>query len=93
MSLQSQQQFRARVAENGRVVIPAALRALLGINDQRAEIFFEIRGKDITITTRLRKLRRAQARLAGIVQSGSKLASDQLIEDRRAEARGESGDA
>lgn len=42
------------MAENGRVVIPAALRAVLGINDQRAEVFFEIRGKDITLTTRLR---------------------------------------
>ena len=93
MSEQIRQQFRATVAGNGRVVIPAALRAALRIDGQRAEIFFEIRGEDITLTTRMRKLRQAQNRLAGIVQTGSKLASDELIEDRRAEARRESRDA
>lgn len=87
------QQFGATVAANGRVVIPAALRAALGIDGQRTEIFFEIRGEEVTLTTRMRKLRRAQDRLAGIAQTGIKLASDELIDDRRADARRESGDA
>ena len=88
-----QQEFKATMAVNGRVVVPAALRRALGIAGQRADIFFEIRGGNVTLTTRMRKLRKAQERLAGIVQTGSKLASDKLIEDRRAEARRDSSDA
>lgn len=87
------QQFSASVAENGRVVIPAALRTALGIAGQRADVFFELRGDHVTLTSRMRELRRAQDRLAGIAQTGRKLASDELIEDRRADARRESGDA
>ena len=81
------------MAGNGRVVIPAALRTVLGIAGQRADIFFEIRGEDVTLTTKMRELRRAQERLAEIAPAGSKLLSDELIEDRQAEARKESGDA
>ena len=93
MSRHRRQQFSASVAENGRVVIPAALRTALGIAGQRAEVFFELRGDHVTLTTRMLELRRAQGRLAGITQTGRMLASDKLIEDRRAEARRESGEA
>ena len=87
------QQFNATVADDGRVVIPAALREALGIAGQRAEVFFELRGNQVTLTTRMRELRRAQDRIAGIAQTGPKLASDELIEDRRADARRRTGDA
>ncbi len=93
MARHNRQQFRATVADNGRVVIPAALRTALGIAGQRAEVFFDLRGDHVTLTTRIRELRRAQDRIAGIAQAGCKAASDELIEDRRAEARRESGDA
>lgn len=81
------------MAENGRVVIPSALRARLGVAGQRADIFFLVRGEEVTVTTKLRELRRTQDRLARIAPVGSKRLSDELIEDRRAEARNESGDA
>lgn len=93
MSKQNRQQFSATVADNGRVVIPAALRTALGIAGQRTEVFFDLRGDHVTLTTRMRELRKAQERIAGIAQTGRKLASNELIEDRRAEARRESGDA
>ena len=93
MARNNRQQFSARVADNGRVVIPAALRTALGIAGQRAEVFFDLRGDHVTLTTRMRELRRAQDRIAAIAQTGCKTASDELIEDRRAEARRESGDA
>ena len=93
MSENRRQQFSATVADNGRVVIPAALRAALGIAGQRADVFFELRGNQVTLTTRMRELRRAQDRIAGIAQTGRKLASDELIEDRRADARRQTGDA
>lgn len=93
MSEQNQRQFSATVADNGRVVIPAALRAALGIAGQRAEVFFDLRGDHVTLTTRMLELRKAQDRIAGIAQTGGKPASEELIEDRREEARRESGDA
>lgn len=89
MSRHRRQQFSAMVAENGRVVIPAAL----GIAGRRADVIFELRGDHVILTTRMRELRRAQDRLAGIAQRGRKRASDELTEDRRAEARRESGEA
>lgn len=93
MSKHNRQQFSATVADNGRVVIPAALRTALGIAGQRAEVFFDLRGGQVTLTTRMRELRKAQDRIARIAQTDGKLASDELIEDRRAEALRESGDA
>ena len=78
--------------ENGRVVIPAALRKQLGVSGQRHDIFFEIRGSEVILTTKMRALRRAQERLVGVVPAGSKLISAELIEDRRVEARRESED-
>jgi len=89
----NRQQFSATVADNGRVVIPAALRTALGIAGQRAEVFFDLRGGQVTLTTRMQGLRKAQDRIARIARTGGKLASDELIEDRRAEARRKSGDA
>ena len=65
------QQFNATVADDGRVVIPAALREALGIAGQRAEVFFELRGNQVTLTTRMRELRRAQDRIAGDRSDGS----------------------
>ena len=81
------------MTENGRIVIPAALRKKLGLSGQRQDVFFEIRDSEVILTTKMRALRRAQERLAGIVPTGSKLMSEELIEDRRAEARRESEDA
>ena len=78
------------MTENGRIVIPAELRKKLGVSGQRQDIFFEIRGSEVILTTKMRALRRAQERLVGIVPAGSKLISEELIEDRRAEARRES---
>ena len=92
MARHNRQQFGATVAANDRVVIPVALRATLGIAGQRAEVFFDLRGDHVTLTTRMRELRRAQDRIAGIAQTGCETASDELIEHRRAEVRRESTD-
>lgn len=92
MPLKRRQRFKATMTENGRMVIPAALRKQLGVSGQRHDIFFEIRGSEVILTTKMRALRRAQERLVGVVPAGSKLLSEELIEDRRAEARRESED-
>ena len=93
MPLKSRQRFKATMTENGRMVIPAALRKQLGVSGKRHDIFFEVRGSEVILTTKMRALRRAQERLVGIVPSGSRLISEELIEDRRAEARRESENA
>lgn len=92
MTLERRQRFKATMTENGRMVIPAALRKQLGVSGRRQDIFFEIRGSEVILTTKMRALRRAQKRLVGIVPAGSKLISEELIDDRRAEARRESED-
>ncbi len=80
------------MTENGRMVVPAPLRNLLGVEGKRAEIFFHVQGREITLTTKMQALRRAQERLVGIAPTGTKLVSEELIEDRLAEARKESDD-
>ena len=86
-------QFKALMTENGRVVVPAHLRRLLGVEGTRAELFFRVQGNEVTLTTKMQALRRAQAQLAGLLPAGTKLVSEELIEDRAAAARLESGDA
>ena len=82
------------MTENGRLVIPAHLRKLLGVEGTRAELFFHVQGDEVTLTTKMQALRRAQARLAGIAPpDGTKLVSEELLDDRAAAARLESSDA
>ena len=81
------------MTENGRVVIPAHLRRLLGVVGMRAELFFHVEGDEVTLTTKMQALKRAQARPAGLVPAGTKPVSEELLEDRATEARLESGDA
>ena len=81
------------MTENGRLVVPAPVRKLLGLEGRRAELLFQVQGREVTLSTKRRALRRAQERLAGLAPARTKLVSEQLIGDRRTEARGESGDA
>ena len=85
--------YSATMTENGRLVLPAHLRGLLGVDGQRAELFFRVQGDEITLTTKMQVLRRAQARLAEMGLAGKMFASEELIENRRTEARLESDDA
>jgi bifunctional DNA-binding transcriptional regulator/antitoxin component of YhaV-PrlF toxin-antitoxin module len=84
--------FKAMMTENGRMVVPARLRKLLGIEGKRAEILFHVQDREVTLTTKMQALRRAQERLAGTAPTGTKLVSEELIEDRLAEALRESDD-
>ena len=81
------------MTENGRVVVPAHLRKLLGVAGARADIFFHVQDDTVTLTTKMQALRRAQARLGGPLPPGTRLVSEELIEDRAVAARMESGDA
>jgi len=72
---------RLRVNENGRVVIPASFRKVLGIN-VGDEIVLRIEGDELRITTLKRRLQRAQSLVRKHVGPGTSLV-DELIADRR----------
>ena len=68
---------------NGRTVIPAALRAQLGMEDGD-QLIWTVRDGELTVTTRRAQLRKAQAMVRQFVPEGVSLV-DELIADRRAE--------
>lgn len=77
----------ANVNENGRVVIPAAYRKMLGLNGG-GQVVFLVEGDEVRITTRKRLLERARQRIRKYVKTGVSLA-DELIAERREAAKRE----
>jgi AbrB family looped-hinge helix DNA binding protein len=78
---------RSRVNENGRVVIPASFRKVLGINPGD-EVVLRIEDNELRITTLKRRLERAQRRVRRYVKPG-RLLADELIAERREAAKRE----
>ena len=81
------QEDRARVNENGRVVIPAALRKALGMNigDQ---VVLRVEDDELRISTLQRRIERAQRLVRQHVKPGTSLV-DELIAERREAAKRE----
>ena len=77
---------RARVNENGRVVIPASFRKALGIN-AGDEVVLRIEDDELRITTLKRRLERAQRRIRRYVKPGRSLVNELLAERREAAKR------
>ena len=78
---------RMRVNENGRVVIPASYRKMLGIK-AGDEVILRMEDDELRITTMKRRLERAQRRIRQYVKPGVSLA-DELIAERREAAKRE----
>ena len=78
---------RMRVNENGRVVIPASFRKVLGIN-VGDEVVLRIEDDELRITTLKRRLQGAQRRIRQYVKPGRSLV-DELIAERREAAKRE----
>ncbi|MBZ5615545.1 MAG: AbrB/MazE/SpoVT family DNA-binding domain-containing protein [Acidobacteriia bacterium] len=78
---------RMRVNENGRVVIPASYRKMLGIK-AGDEVILRMEDDELRITTVKRRLERAQRRIRQYVKPGVSLA-DELIAERREAAKRE----
>ena len=78
---------RARVNENGRVVIPASFRKALGINvgDQ---IVLRMEDNELRLMTLKRRLERAQESVRQHIKPGRSLV-DELIAERREAAKRE----
>jgi AbrB family looped-hinge helix DNA binding protein len=78
---------RARVNENGRVVIPASYRKALGIN-VGDEVLLRIENDELRISTLKRRLERARRRIRRYVRPG-RLLADEFIAERREAAKRE----
>lgn len=77
---------RARVNENGRVVIPSSFRKALGIA-AGDEVVLRIEGDELRITTQQRRIQRAQMRARRYVKPGKSLVDELLAERREAAKR------
>jgi AbrB family looped-hinge helix DNA binding protein len=81
------EEARLKVNENGRVVIPSAIRTALGI-DVGDELIARVEDDELRITTVKRQIERAQRLVRKYVKPGRSLV-DELIAERRREARNE----
>lgn len=78
---------KLRVNENGRVVIPAAFRKILGIHAGDI-IVLRCEEDELRITTMKKRIEQAQRMVRKYVKPGTSLV-DELIADRRREAKNE----
>jgi AbrB family looped-hinge helix DNA binding protein len=81
------EETRARVNENGRVVIPVSFRKALGIN-VGDEVVLRIEDDELRISTLKRRIERAQRLVRRHVKPGTSLV-DELIAERREATRRE----
>ncbi len=80
-------EVRMTLNENGRVVIPAAIRAALGIQ-AGDELVIRVEQDEIRITTLKSRIERAQKHVRKFAKPGASLV-DELIAMRREAARHE----
>ena len=78
---------RTRLNENGRIVIPAAMRAALGLQSGD-EVILIVDDGELRLTTETRRIERAQRLIRKHVPKGVSLSAE-LIADRRREAQRE----
>ena len=77
----------ASVGPAGRVVIPAAFRAALGL-EEGSELVLSLHGEELRMISPAAALRRAQAKVAALFPGKSSLA-DELIAQRKRDAAGD----
>ena len=81
------EQTRTRISEKGRLVIPASLRAALGIK-VGDEVNLRIEDNELRISTLKNRIERAQRRLRRFAKPG-RLMSEELSAERREAAKHE----
>jgi len=75
----------SKINQNGRIVIPAALRRQMGIKAGES-VLMEVEDGVLRMESHPARIRRIQESLKQYIQPG-RLLSDELIADRREEAR------
>jgi AbrB family looped-hinge helix DNA binding protein len=78
---------KTRINDNGRIVIPAEIRQRMGIKPGDT-LFLTLEGDVLKVEPYLARIRRIQESLRHLIPAG-RLLSDELIADRREEARRE----
>lgn len=86
-SVSNELRAKARLSPNGRFVIPAAIREAMGVKPDDW-LYLDLEGGTLRIETHMARIRRIQRELAPYSKPGV-LASDELIAERREEARRE----
>lgn len=81
------QHVTSRINDNGRIVIPASIRKNMGLNPGDV-VVMSLEDGVLRIESQLAKIRRIQAEFKPFANPAS-LASDELIAERREEARRE----
>lgn len=81
---------KARINENGRIVIPAGIRQRLGLQPGDT-LFLSTEGQTLRIESQRARIRRIQESLSRLIPADRRL-SDELIAERREEARHEMED-
>jgi AbrB family looped-hinge helix DNA binding protein len=77
--------FKAKLAPNGRIVIPAGIREEMGLKPGES-LLMEVEDGVLRIESYRSRIRRIQAEFAHLAKPGV-LASEELIAERREEAR------
>jgi len=78
----------SKINSNGRIVIPAAMRQQMGI-EAGEPVLMEVEDGVLRIESHRARIRRIQLEFKKHIKPGEMLMSDQLIADRREEARRE----
>jgi AbrB family looped-hinge helix DNA binding protein len=81
------EQASAHVAENGRLVIPAAIRRALGL-ESGGDVILRLEKDELRILTKRQQLARAKAMIRRHIPEGRSLV-DELIRERREAAKRE----
>lgn len=84
-------QLEVTINEDGRIVIPKAVRELMGVDGEKATLTLRADATGTVLRSRLQGLRNAQAIVSALVPEGVSLV-DELIAGRRAEVARELGD-
>jgi AbrB family looped-hinge helix DNA binding protein len=78
---------RSKLNDNGRIVIPAEIRSKMGIKPGDT-LFLTLDGDVLKVESQMARIRRIQESMRTLIP-GDRLLSDELIADRREEARRE----
>ena len=82
-----QQNVRSKLNDNGRIVIPAEIRSKMGIKPGDT-LFLTLEGDVLKVESQMARIRRIQESMRALIP-GDRLLSDELIAERREEARRE----
>jgi AbrB family looped-hinge helix DNA binding protein len=83
----NQQNVKSKLNDNGRIVIPAEIRSKMGIKPGDT-LFLTLEGDVLKVESQVARIRRIQKSMRALLP-GNRLLSDELIADRREEARRE----